>query len=1168
MQQFLNGSFGQQGYGGGYGAFPTGPAQHQQQTQPYSRDPQFPPHSGGYPYNGGGGNQTAFHDPYAYQGPPAAGNARGGGNGSQANGSGSGRSRGGKKKGKKGAPPPNPKKNINKRVRAFIESGSVDAALNEYVEALGNYERNDLQLEVSQHLLLACCKQNRLEHSHLVTEYVHSRGWQITLNEFVIMLTTISQRVRSDVAMRFHSDVSGIVKFDSPQSRAHFLYFSRLLFMEFFTEATQILERVQRRMIYDEKEMLSQVRLQTTGKGGQYLLFKDGYDPRDGDGLGYMAGSWGKGDCLLVCPPDGGEPMEAEVVTAGPFTIKLLTVSSQAVRDFSAFVFDAYKLGNRVAYKRQVLALQAVATPSTASGKNARNFAMDPSLQRALLLGMEEGEQHIEQQYVAKVCKEPAFDRNRCESVERMARGAAQREGMNQSQMEAMVAAGTRRLTLIQGPPGTGKTTVALQVIRIWLQSGVRPILAAADSNTAVDNLVEGLARLNVRVVRAGRAENVRPELQQFTLDFCCASNAGYRVSKEQEYERQMSELRRADVICATCSGAGSETLERLKFPGVIVDEAAQATEPSVLVPITQGAQRVALVGDHFQLAATVKSREAETQGLSRSLFTRLAAQGVEPMLLNIQYRMHPAIAHFPCQGIYSGRVRSMVDPSQRPAPPGFEWPQPRWPVAFVKLPGREESDGTSYVNRPEAARVGQIIAELVAGGVHPDCIGCVSPYAAQVNLLRKILEDYGVRERGYDGTSAGVEVSSVDAFQGREKEVIVFSAVRSNQNRSVGFLADWQRVNVMLTRARRGLVIVGDYATLSSEPTIWRPWIMWVKEAGLIVDEPARTLHAELPAPQNLGNLVGQRGLSTEAEYVQQQFNELAAGDYTASQLGMGRHDPGQVFSSSGVSSSSMSAIHQYQAPEEGTFKSAWDDDDVPDAPVTTPAQMKAETAAVKMDPSSSRFTSAKDGKSSVPLGADRAAHDTRSTTAVIPAAMQAHIQQAVKAHMAKLLAQNGASQSHGSTLATVPTSQPPPPATPPPVQPPPPPTPYEQPPPPPQEKPSSSSNSGSRRRGKSTASGSDSSQTPKEGRRPNHRGGRRSGKGGSAPYVPPGAHDASANPARGKSTAPIANGALPPQRQHSGSLPMRRGPGSDDNLTRGLRRRSRSRSPVGERK
>jgi len=435
-------------------------------------------------------------------------------------------------------------------------------------------------------------------------------------------------------------------------------------------------------------------------------------------------------------------------------------------------------------------------------------------------------------------------------------------EGLNASQRMAVEGAATNRLTLVQGPPGTGKTAVAIRILQHWARlamseagsgnnptgdvrrdptggKGANPILATSDSNIAVDNLVEGCANAGLKVVRLGRPEAIRPELLRFCIDRPGPQGGGGRGGgmSQSAFKEKMKVLKSAQVICCTCIGSGSDILDNFTFERVLVDEATQATEPAVLVPLTRGCRQLVLVGDHCQLPPTVLSTVAEEEGLGVPLFSRLVACGVPPFMLDTQYRMHPGIAMFPSDLFYGGKLRNGVSPPERRPLAGFPWPREEFPVAFVPVHSVEVDDGVSKVNEAEAAAACDAVAALLAGGsCAPSDIAVVTPYAAQVRLIRRLTRRLSAQASG----PPYVEVSSTDGFQGREKEAVVFSAVRSNDYGAVGFVSDWRRVNVSFTRARRALIVIGDDRTLRrGDPDTWGPWLAWADAHGINMDKP-----------------------------------------------------------------------------------------------------------------------------------------------------------------------------------------------------------------------------------------------------------------------------------------------------------------------------------------
>ena len=428
---------------------------------------------------------------------------------------------------------------------------------------------------------------------------------------------------------------------------------------------------------------------------------------------------------------------------------------------------------------------------------------------------------------------------------------------LNEPQLIAAKAAIERRLTLIQGPPGTGKTHTAVRILESWAKQDVGSILAVADSNVAVDNLLEGLLARGVRAVRLGQPVKVREKLRLATIDakmeihplrrdldtqLDLNEKLSRRISSMKGKEKGLAhrdikkgwkEIRRienqirddildkAQVICCTCIGSGNEILDGRRFPQVLIDESTQATEPAALVPLVRGARQVVLVGDHKQLPPTVLSFRAEENGLKRSLFERLIDLGIEPLLLTTQYRMHPAISKFPNQQFYSNKLIDGVNSEERPAPAGLLWPDWENPVAFVPINGGEtvSPDGTSRENSLEVSWVLKILEDLLeAGELTQKDIGIITPYAGQVRAIRNSMSEQ----------LDDVEVRTVDGYQGREKEVIIFSCVRSNPEKNVGFLSESRRLNVALTRAKRGLIVIGDPDTLRSDKN-WKAWLDYI---------------------------------------------------------------------------------------------------------------------------------------------------------------------------------------------------------------------------------------------------------------------------------------------------------------------------------------------------
>jgi superfamily I DNA and/or RNA helicase len=427
---------------------------------------------------------------------------------------------------------------------------------------------------------------------------------------------------------------------------------------------------------------------------------------------------------------------------------------------------------------------------------------------------------------------------------------------LNASQQAAVRLALTAEdLAIIHGPPGTGKTTTVVELIRQLAGRGEQ-VLACAPSNTAVDNLLERLVARGLRAVRLGHPARVAADLRDHSLDALVQKHPDTRLvdklmhqaeemfrkaarftrakparnaraelrqagrelkADARRLERQIVQqiLNRADVICSTTT-LDDDLLGDRRFGWVVIDEACQCTEPGCWVPLLR-ADRVVLAGDHCQLPPTIVSPQAAQEGFGVSLLERIVERFQHQVTrrLEVQYRMHRQIMQFSSEQFYEGQLQA--DESVREhrlsqldhvAADGHL----DEPVTFIDTAGagweeEQELDGESRRNPSEAQLVMQRVEQLLAAGLDPREIAVITPYAAQVRWLRQHLEN----ER--------VEVDTVDGFQGREKEAVIISLVRSNPEGEIGFLADTRRMNVALTRARRKLIVIGDSATLAQHP-------------------------------------------------------------------------------------------------------------------------------------------------------------------------------------------------------------------------------------------------------------------------------------------------------------------------------------------------------------
>ncbi|KAF8331588.1 P-loop containing nucleoside triphosphate hydrolase protein [Amanita rubescens] len=302
------------------------------------------------------------------------------------------------------------------------------------------------------------------------------------------------------------------------------------------------------------------------------------------------------------------------------------------------------------------------------------------------------------------------------------------------------------------------------------------------------------------------------------------------------EQDMLQSIVKKADVICTTCVSSASAALNVVDFPVVFLDEASMSTEPASLVPLMKGSRHVSLIGDHKQLPPVIQSREAVKGGLGMSLFERLTEESVVPsLMLDIQYRMHPGISRFPATEFYNlslidGTIDAFGNVHPHLYPPNSQHLREngtghRPPVIFLDHAGIESFKDRSRVNYNEAHIVVSIVEDLLLNNpeLQGNGIGIIAPYVAQVSLLTRLLKRDAKHQKriievlgDYRAMQlANIEIKTVDGFEGREKEVIIFSTVRNNTGGHIGFLADRRRLNVGLTRAKRGLFVVGSITTL-----------------------------------------------------------------------------------------------------------------------------------------------------------------------------------------------------------------------------------------------------------------------------------------------------------------------------------------------------------------
>lgn len=447
---------------------------------------------------------------------------------------------------------------------------------------------------------------------------------------------------------------------------------------------------------------------------------------------------------------------------------------------------------------------------------------------------------------------------------------------LNESQKIATTyALKEKEFYLIQGPPGTGKTKTSIEIIRQHLAKN-KTILVCADSNTAVDNIMSGLLK-HTLAIRIGNSPKIDEQIQNHTLTQVIKQDIKFTIM--QQYQEQIKDLKKAQqnytipnkknsnnlsyfqiksmasrgqsgfnlssekiasmakwivsqekiknnlskidklkkelikkhlksasVICTTNTNASSEYLANITFDLVLIDEAAQSTEPSCLIPISKS-KKVILVGDHKQLPPTILSENAKE--LSISLFERMLKNS-RYVILDTQYRMNPLINEFPSNEFYSGLIKSHDSTKNN-----LSTQQKN--VVFYDINGEQKIKSKSYYNNEEIDFIMQLLSDLIKKHkINASDIGIISPYSEQVKHIKS--------------QTPFIDVNSIDGFQGKEKNIIIISLVRT---KGLGFLKDLRRLNVALTRAKNELIVIGNSKNLIQNET-YKKFIDFVRKKGI----------------------------------------------------------------------------------------------------------------------------------------------------------------------------------------------------------------------------------------------------------------------------------------------------------------------------------------------
>lgn len=423
---------------------------------------------------------------------------------------------------------------------------------------------------------------------------------------------------------------------------------------------------------------------------------------------------------------------------------------------------------------------------------------------------------------------------------------------LNESQQQAVAAiVQNEQLCIVHGPPGTGKTTTLIEAIGQLIKNGEK-VLVSAPSNTAVDNIAKGLIRQGARLLRVGNSSKVDAAIFEHTPEGRLANSKQQKEIKQLKiraeefrkmalkYKRSFGKAEReqrnllfkevkqirtdikklqayneeklfeeAQVIAGTPVGLYDAHLHKYEFKTLVIDEAGQLIEPLAwcIFPL---ANKIVLAGDHWQLPPTVLSHEAMRIGFNRSILEVVVQHNANVYLLNTQYRMRPAIAGFSSAYFYD----SLLLTAAHLVNSGTH-------ISFIDTAGSGFSetrgaDGSSLQNEGEL-RIVQKLFETELTGVASTAF--ISPYAGQVAAAKEMLP-------------ATLRISTIDSFQGQETGTVIVSLVRSNDDGDIGFLKDYRRMNVAITRAKEQLFVIGDSATLGADP-FYNAFLTYVEGQG-----------------------------------------------------------------------------------------------------------------------------------------------------------------------------------------------------------------------------------------------------------------------------------------------------------------------------------------------
>ena len=414
---------------------------------------------------------------------------------------------------------------------------------------------------------------------------------------------------------------------------------------------------------------------------------------------------------------------------------------------------------------------------------------------------------------------------------------------LNESQTNAVkqIIEFENKVTIVHGPPGTGKTTTLVEAITELIRKG-KKILVCAPTNAAVDNISQKLIENSIKVCRLGNPVKVDSAIQEYTLDYLAKHDSSFKLvetlkksselirkkafkfkrnfGKDEFLERKQLKyelksirkdirkiqkdiystiLEKSEVVAGTFIGVLAKELSKIEFDYVIVDEAGQAIEPAIWA-VSKLANKLVLAGDEFQLPPFVQDKEAIKLGLNQSLLEIASKCNFPTDLLTVQYRMNRQIMQFSNHYFYKDKLTAALDVEN--------WTldnEIHNSIEFIDTAGCDyvENTGDTSYGLSNEGEIGVVAKRCLELDLVNNSFGIISPYRQQVKRMQSRFIDIGHH------------INTIDSFQGQERDIIILSLVRSNSESKIGFLKDYRRMNVAMTRARKKLIIIGDSATI-----------------------------------------------------------------------------------------------------------------------------------------------------------------------------------------------------------------------------------------------------------------------------------------------------------------------------------------------------------------